>query len=386
MKNNMLSGALSALWQMMPALSNLVISLAVVRWFNDEAWGEVVSLLVVQQIATAALAWGNKDYLQREKAFNSGVFTQTFTNLMFQRALLLPFVAVALAAIGNSWSLWFALFALGGRFIQQSFDVVAIIERRFKPLLAMESITLLFQLAIIHHMCADYEFNSHHALIVIFGGQWIKGLITSALFYSYLTFHLQPIFHLKKAFYFSMLQLSGLLQNRVDLLVATQLLSSALLGRYQIVMAFLWNIQAGATYVSAPFVHHYYRLDEQQKRQWAKKLIQYGVLLSAAGVAIMQLALTYAFGFEFNVHLILPSLLFAMFSYVNLPWVYQLFQTRKQRTVLFIILLGTALLALMMLLFAAWISADLINLIWLMVAHQAVMTGMFYVGKRIHER
>ncbi len=74
---------------MMPAISSLTISLVVVRHYSSDIWGVIVGVLIVQQITTGLLNWGNKDYIQKALADFPSQIGHIFTALFLERLVLL---------------------------------------------------------------------------------------------------------------------------------------------------------------------------------------------------------------------------------------------------------------------------------------------------------
>src|SRR5690606_37003531 len=135
---------MNSLWQSLPPLSSLLLSLAVARLFGLSYWGNIVELLVVLHFFTAIASWGNKEYLQRELARSPSSFNLAFSSLFAERLPLLLLFLLSLLFLPFETVPALALAAMAiGRFLQQSTDVLVLTGKKFVPILLIEIFVLL---------------------------------------------------------------------------------------------------------------------------------------------------------------------------------------------------------------------------------------------------
>ncbi|MFT3793556.1 hypothetical protein [Flavobacterium sp.] len=373
----------NGLWQMMPSVFTLLLSLAVVRLFDASVWGKIVAIVVVQQIVSSIVSWGNKDFLQRQLAQHTAQFSRQFSALLVQRLLLL--VAVLPLVYFSGWIpadcfVAFSLLVLG-RFAQQSFDILILRDKRFKTAIALELLFLALQLAalvLMRNTTADLS-----GLLMVF---WIptlcKSLVLCVVFRQDFDFgsFSRPL--LPGAFFFALLSLSGLVHSKIDVLLVSRLLDDETLGKYQIIMAFLWNIQSVAMYISGPYVPNFYRLNEVARGNYSVWLRKIGFLVVPLGVTAMLVLLYFAFGIATNASIVLASLLFSMSSFVYLPWILQLNKENRENEVLFINIFGTATLIGLVVSASRWWHLGLEQLLWIVTFQQFLITAVAFAAHK----
>lgn len=366
----------NSLWQIMPSVFTLLLSLAVVRFFSTGTWGMIVNIIVVQQMTNSLVSWGNKDFLQREIAIQATEFRFRFSGLFCERLLLLCLVMPLIYCTGfiaGGYFIAFVLLVLG-RFFQQSFDILIIKERKFTLAITLELSFLILQLGALLAL-KNKGLDSIPVLLAVF---WVpalaKSLLLAAVFRHYFTFKKPHGFLLPKAFFFAMLSLSGLVHSKIDVLLVSKLLDAETLGKYQIIMAFSWNIQSAAMYISGPYVHNFYRLSGSSQRNYSLLLRKLGLLIVPAGVAVMLFLLHFAFGIAANWPVVLASLLFSAMSFIYLPWILQINSKKQESRVLLINVAGTAVLVLFILAANQVWGLTLQRMLWIITIQQLFLT------------
>lgn len=370
----------NGLWQLIPSVATLLLSLFVVRLFSASVWGVIVSIIVIQQITNAILSWGNKDFLQRELAENISKFTERFSILFKDRFFLLLLILPILYCCRFIDAVYFFPFSLWvfGRFLQQSFDIIIIKERKFSLAVIIEIITVILQvfgILILHYRnVADIT-----TLLMVF---WLpillKGLLFSILFRSYFVFKKSNAL-LGQSFFFAMLSLTGLVHSKIDLLLISISLDHDTLGKYQIITGFLWNIQSIALYVSSPYIHNFYRLNADAQKNYATLLNRLGFWVVPIGVIGMTLLLQYAFKITIDWKIILASLVFGMMSFIYLPWIFQINQQKKEYLVLMMNGTGIFVLAGLLMLVKLVYGLTLENTIIIITIHQIFLAFAAFI-------
>ncbi|MFI5222063.1 MAG: hypothetical protein ACHQK8_07045, partial [Bacteroidia bacterium] len=129
----------------LPGIANQVLSIVVIRFYNDTWWGQIVEMQLVYYFISSVSTWGNKEYLLREFSKKpSGLihlWQLSFTGrglfilvpLMILPLLIYPlFVALNLLC----WVLF--------QFINQSIESLITFERKFFIAFISEIFGLLF--------------------------------------------------------------------------------------------------------------------------------------------------------------------------------------------------------------------------------------------------
>lgn len=385
MKINKLKIAVqNSAWQTLPMLSTLLLSLLIVKWFSLSVWGNIVSILVIQQIVNGVLAWGNKDFLQRELGTNPNSFSTHFTQLFLERFLLLILSIIGIYFFGSIDEEYFVSFMLIvlGRFVNQSFDIIIIKERQFLLTLSLDGLMLVIQIGWLFFIKQNVIVSLNDLLTVF----WFPLLLKSfVLIFIFLKNFQKTAFNellLRNAFFFGMLTISGLIHSKIDVFVVSKLLNPENLGKYQIIMSFLWCIQSVSMFVSGPFVHNFYRLDKEAQSNSSKLLKNIGFTIVPVSVVLVMVILPLVFHIEVNASIVLASLLFSIASFIYLPWIFQINQKKAEYLVLIINIIGTLLLIGLLLGVNYILGLTLEITLWIIAIHQILITLMVFVANK----
>lgn len=371
-------------WQLLSSAVMLVLSMAIVRLFSASVWGTIVGIIVIQQIANSILSWGNRDFLQRELAADAAGFNAAFSALFVQRMLLIPVVLAIiffLKAIEPAYFFAFVLLVCG-RFWQQSFDIVIIRERKFVLAIGLELTCMSGQIFAIVAFANHGNPDVRSLLAVFWIPALLKGLVLSVHFRRYFSSERMAVFYIPQAFFFAVLAVTGLVHSKIDLLLVSRLLDDSTLGQYQVITAFLWSIQSVAMYVSGPFVHNFYRLNESAKRNSGALLRRVGIAVIPFAVGAMLIVLDVGFQILITWRLALIAILFSSASFIYLPWIFRLNQQRLESRVLLINILGTLLLAAMLLMANRFWILTLETTLWIATVHQLIITFFAFAANK----
>lgn len=374
----------NSVWQTLPMLSTLLLSLLIVKWFSLSVWGNIVTVLVVQQIVNGVLAWGNKDYLQRELGTNPTTFSSNFSQLFLERFLLFVLSVTVIYFLNLFDKEYFISFMLivFGRFVNQSFDILIIKERRFVLTLFLDFIVLTIQVCWLYFI-TQKEIVSVNDLLTVF---WLPFILKSlSLFFIFrknfrkITFKKVLLYN---AFFFGMLTISGLIHSKIDVFVVSKFLNSENLGKYQIIMSFLWCIQSVSMFVSGPFVHNFYRLDKEAQSNSSKLLKNIGFIIVPIAVAFVMLVLHFAFTIKINLSIVMASLVFSIASFIYLPWIFQINQKKAEHRVLIINISGTLILMGLLLVINNLLGLTLEITLWIVAIHQMLITFLIFLANK----
>lgn len=371
----------NSLWQIMPMLSTLILSLIIVKLFSVGFWGSIVSVLIVQQIANGILNWGNKDYLQRELAVNIKSFKYKICQLVFERLILSFLIILFIYVFEIVERAYFFAFALivFFKFLSQSFDVLALKERRFVLFFYIDLLVLILQVVMVCLLSKEPKVSINNILLVFWFPYLLKSIVLIFIFRKEFGF-----FEIKKSlilesFFFGMLAISGLVHSKIDVFVISKLSNEKIVGEYQIIIAFLWSIQSISMFISSPFIHNFYRLNKLSQKNASKLLKTIGFILVPIAVISAMLILFYLFHITVNSSIFIASLIFSISSFIYLPWIFQMLQKKQEHYVLAINIIGSGILVLLLLNVNYFIEVTLEWLVWIAAVHQIFITLFIYI-------
>ncbi len=116
---------------LLPAL-NITISFLVIRLAGNRIWGEFVGVLILIQLGTHLIAWGNKEYLLREfsrhptkiqAAWSKSLYARMWIFLILSFGVLVWFRPSLLTASLMAWGF--------GLLLSQSADVLILYNKDF---------------------------------------------------------------------------------------------------------------------------------------------------------------------------------------------------------------------------------------------------------------
>lgn len=375
----------NGVWQLMPSAATLVLSFFIVRFFSASIWGSIVAVLIVQQIINGILTWGNKDYLQREIASNQADFKSVFSGLFRERFVLFFLITTLVLLTGwidRNYLTAFVLLVFG-RFLYQSFDILIVKERKFLLVISLEIITLAGQIITLILLSKKGNVDINLLLLLFWSALLIKSFVLFAIFRKYFVWHKNKEIQLFKSFSFAMLNISGLLHSRIDILLISRLLTPEILGKYQIITAFLWNIQSISLYISGPYIHNFYRLNQASQQNYSRLLKRLGIFIVPISVAVMVPVLQYAFGIKLEASMIAASVLFGIMTFIYLPWIFSINQQKKEYFVLLINVCGIGVLAILLISVYKISGLSLETTIWIVTIHQVLIAlAAFFVYKK----
>lgn len=378
--------AMSTLWQMMPALSSALLSLAVVRWFSFEVWGGVVAVLVIQQILNVALSWGNKDFLQREFAVDTSNFQTNFSINFYTRSILLILVPIVYILFHLNSSLYIGWFLalVFGRFLQQSSEILVIVNRHYKLSFLLELIVLCTQILIVHYLHLLHE--PTYVLPLLAVGTMFKGIFLLIYYYQYYLFKIIYINTLKQSFSFALLAFSGFVISRVDILFLASSVSAETLGKYQIIKTLLWNIQAVANYISIPYAHHFYKGSHLLQLKLSKTLLKLGIIIVPFALAMLNLLLVFVYQLDISIVSNGPMFIYSFAAFILMPSIFNLHYAKKTYTILVINIITAVLLVAFLAVFNRFYLPSIDSILWAISIQQIAITLMFVFASKYYSK
>lgn len=327
---------------------NTLVSILVVRLASAELWGEFVTVMLVVQLGTHLIAWGNREFLLRAFSREPARLAAAWQSSLLTRALLfLPYAALVLLAqwpIGRAAAVlvWSAAFV-----IYQSHEAVIVYRRAFGFSLVVESIGfggLLTAIAVTPPtLTADQ-------LIVFFAAMYV--FKAAALLWHFRSTTLNDavgagrrinLHYFGQALPFLLVGLAGLVHSRIDLYSVSALLPPADVGRYEIFSGFLLYGQAAASFILLPFVRSLYRLNYAAIMQIARRLFTVGALVLVPFLAVVAGLLRVIYHFDFAPVFYVFGGLYILPMYFYAPIIYALYKGNRPSTVLAINVAGLTL-------------------------------------------
>ncbi len=324
---------------------NVLISLLVIRLTSVMVWGAFVQLLLVVQLGTHIVNWGNKEYLLRAFSRQPSELTSLWQTAFFTRGLLyLGFMGV-MALWG--WPLpWLLLIWVwgAGLVVAQSFEVLVLYRRAFGVALMVELGAVFLLLAGVMGLGTQLTVTG---LVAIFT---LTQAGKAAAFLLYFRPHLlrqvrgrvQPTYF-ALAFPFFLLGFTGMLQSRIDLYSVSYFMSQTEVGQYQVLTGFLLYIQALANFILLPFVKTVYRLETAVIHKISWQLFGLGLLIVPPAIGLIGWLLRQLYHFDLSPLLLIVGGLHVLPLFFTLPIIYALYKAELQRQVLYVNLVNTGL-------------------------------------------
>ncbi|HEY4689763.1 MAG TPA: hypothetical protein VIK33_10655 [Anaerolineae bacterium] len=340
----------NAINNLLVPLLNPIVSLLVVRWASVAVWGEFVQVLIVVQLVTHVIGWGNKDYLLREFSFNPARIARAWQTSLVSRLALSAIGGSILAVIGlpPQRALWLAVWGLAIA-LDQSYDVLVVYRKDFVFATLVELGGLAVQVAALALLAARIDVDG---LIAVFALATLGKALVYQLRYLRQTLagpegRLQWIGRIDVRFFvlafpFFLLGLSGLLQSRIDLYTVGFFLPKDQVGQYQVFTTFIIYLQSISNFVLTPFVKSLYRLTYRAILSVATRLFAFGVLLLLPGLAVIYTVLIVHYRFDLPLTFMLAGGALALPVYFYLPIIYALYKSGSQFTVVKLNLIGIA--------------------------------------------
>lgn len=326
---------------MLPMLTNLVAAWLVLRFAGDGIWGEFVAIQLMIGLGLHVMAWGNRDYLMRVFATDTGNPIEVWRQVLFSRGVMLFMAMPILLLTYPSQTAVLLLLWLFCGFLRQSFEVVLTFRREFAFGALSELAASLFLLAWI---CIDSDQLGVESLVmrsmlaqvvrvlpflVRYGREFLVGAVPKIRF---------GYFQLALPFF--LLGFAGLLITRLDLycLLANagpgKSISKAEIGHYQVWTGLLIYLQSFAAFILLPLMKFVYRLPLRSIWKLAFRMLLWGALLTAVGLPGIWLLLTHWYKIPMPLEMYAMAIPYVLVVYFMAPLVLYLYKRHFQRNVL----------------------------------------------------
>ena len=332
----------------LPGVTNQLLSIVIVRFYNVEWWGKIAVLQYVFALSSSVVAWGNKEYLLREYSTAPANISSLFQKTMFSRSILLALPLGIIPFLGfRTQETLFVLLWIVLRFISQSFESLITFHRKFTVGIVCEIISLAAMITgIIVLKNPTYE-----NFLQIISVSLLARTLSVSFFFRDNLFIRSPMKWNAPVLYaslpFAMLIMGGFIHSQADMLCVIHYLSKKEIAHFQIITAGLLFIQSTSNFVFAPFAKTFYRLTARHMRKPRIMFLTGGFACVIFGLTAMYFALGFLYGIALTPTMLIAGIFYSYLPFTYLLSVYTLYKRRKTGWVFAINILGTALLIIM---------------------------------------
>lgn len=303
-------------------LSNIAVSILVVRWFSAGLWGQYVEHLLVVSLVLTVVNWGSKDFLLKQYSKAPKEIAGDLRRSILGKLLLLLVVSLLLICIpmpGLERDL--ILIWIWARAAWQFFESLNTYRRLFVQIASLEIVLVL---GII--FCLLYYPIKLRWLLQLF----IAADVIKLFIYSYFNRAFLKKWKwagewrsfIRDSFPFFLLTLSSLAASRADVYLLSLWEKADTLAQYQILTNFIQYAHLLATAIMIPFLKNIFRLQFASIQQLEHKFIGLGVVLGALLTAGIYIITTFLYQFEMSstvITLIYLNIVVFYFYFLRIP-------------------------------------------------------------------
>jgi O-antigen/teichoic acid export membrane protein len=142
------------------------------------------------------------------------------------------------------------------------------------------------------------------------------------------------------AFPFFILEFTGLLQSKTDLICVTFFLTKEKVAQYQVYINFLLIVQSAAGFILVPFIKNIYRMKSESVAKLSLQFFGFGAIIAFLSLFFVNSFINYFY------HFTIPSLTLIIGTFFIMPIfyytlvIYQLLKLKKQKTVVILNIVG----------------------------------------------
>ncbi len=319
--------------------SLLINSLIVVHFYGKELWGAFVSILLLINLVTHFLQWGNKEYLVREFSQSPANMATNFYNNLFTRSILILVICPFVYFYSSNLFLYLLLWIISS-FFYLSTESIIVYTKRFTPQVIIEVFATITLLCLLYfspqiHLLRIVQFYT----IILF----IKTLITVVVYYPQLRIPKIQLQEFTQTFSFLIIGFSGLLQSRVDQYMIAALTDKETLATFQIFLSAFILLQAFSAIIITPFNKVLYRINSKTYTKAQQKFLIYSIpTVLFLGTLISFLLITL-----FQIHIswwyFVAGILFAFPPFYYVPIIILYYRLKKEKEVIWINYLGAGI-------------------------------------------
>ncbi len=323
------------------AVFSVLLSVEVVRLCSKDLWGTMVELMLWFGLASHILSFGNDNLLLKEFSLMPKNISANWGNSLQSRIWLYILISVILIFLPLEIKLKILLVIyLGANFIYKSYDVLILFKKQFITSVLLETAGFLLTASYIlvnNKNIALYNLVSVYALGELCKAATVIFLFKNEIKIPVLNF---SITYFSFALPFFLLEFTGLLQSKTDLICVTSLLSKEKIAQYQVYVNFLLIIQSSAGFILAPFIRNIYRMKSTSIHKLAVKFFSFGVMIAFVSIIFVNFFIHFFYGFSIPAFTLIAGALFVVPIFYYCIVIYQLLKINKQRSVVVVNILG----------------------------------------------
>lgn len=327
--------------RLLAALSSVILSIVIVRTQSSALWGEVVPFMLMIEFSFSLIGWGALPYLVQKFSLHPHQIKSNWNQVTFSRSwlLLLLWITIIFLSISPAIKISLIIWATG-RYVFQSFEPIAQVERNFLFSILMELSSILLIAIPIVLAKAPLKVDT---IIFLFSASMVwKAGLSVIFFRHWISPRLPDLVYFREAFPFFLLTLSGMLQQRTDLYCVTYFLNDQDTAVYQVYFNFLIFCQFLSSLLLSPFAKNIFRLPVQSLRKLERKFILAGIPLTLASVTAIWVMIRYFYHFELSWFMYILGYFYILMFYQYLLRNYEMGKAYQQSTVALYGFLGSA--------------------------------------------
>lgn len=283
---------------MLKPIHNSIISLLIIRFYDSHLWGSFVVFLVAIELFSTFVNWGQKPFLLRAFSVRPGFMGEQWLATAYSRVFFLVLVLVVLFLVPSlkiyflPLSLWFIL-----KWLSSLTEPVVQFYRKYSRAILAEITAIATAVICIWFLFK--QMNLETLLYIFVLSTFMKLLVLLPLM-KYMkrveAFSLKLVkMEIIASFPFFALSITGLLQTKSDLYIATYFLNEQSTANYQIMIGFLLLGQALATTLIGPFQKNIYRWGNTGIKKVKRLYIIGGIIISVLYSIFLYMALWYVY-------------------------------------------------------------------------------------------
>jgi len=330
------------------AVFSVLLSIEVIRLCSKELWGSMVEVLLWFGIASHILNFGNSNLLSREFSLMPQDISFNWGKSLQARFWLYVCLGGLLVFLPLDIKMKCLLFVyLSANFLYRSYDVIILFRRQFSIAVTLETGGFLIISSYVYITSNNLTLLG---LVSVYSmAEVCKAVIIYLLFLPEikipsLSFNMH---YLIIAFPFFLLEFTGLLQSKADLMCVTYFLSKDKIAQFQVYINFLLLVQSVAGFALAPFVKNIYRMGSSTVKKLALNFLRFGAMLAFVSIFFINFFTRYFYHFSMSPLILCMGVFFIIPVFYYVPVIYPLIKHGKQNLVVLLNVIAALIAAIL---------------------------------------
>ncbi len=320
---------------------SVLLSILVIRYCSKELWGSMVQILLWFGLVSHVIYFGNQNLLLREFSLMPKSISENWSKCLQSRALVFILISLVLFCIPINLKLKLILFLyLAANFIYRSYDVTILFKRQFLISLILEAGGFII---ITTYILIERKNLSLNRLVAVFAAaEVLKTTLIYMIYKSEFKIEgLKPnLAYFTLALPFFLLEFTGLLQSKTDLICVTSFLQKDKIAQYQVYINFLLIVQSAAGFILAPFIKNIYRLNGTSIKKLALIFFGIGLALAFGSMFFINLFIRYFYHFTIPPITLVAGAFFIIPIYYYTIVIYRMIKSNHQKTIILLNIAG----------------------------------------------